>query len=63
MTKTEHPPKRLTREETRQKLKRFLKEGDGEDVASVLVHSLMHRADTMAGVQEDASEHLDDEQN
>ena len=63
MTKTEQPPKRLTREETRQKLKRFLKEGDGEDVASVLMHSLMHRADTMAGAQEDAYEHLDDEQN
>lgn len=33
------------REQTRAKLKAFLQSGDSEDVASVLVHTLMHRAD------------------
>lgn len=34
--------------ETRAKLKAFLQSGDSEDVASVLVHTLMHRADKAA---------------
>jgi hypothetical protein len=44
------------REETRAKLKAFLQNGDSDDVASVLVHTLMHRADVAAEynkIQED----------
>lgn len=35
-------------DETREKLKRFLQEGHPDDVASVLVHTLMQRADVAA---------------
>lgn len=36
------------RAETRAKLKAFLQSGNSDDVASVLVHTLMHRADAIA---------------
>lgn len=35
-------------DEARKKLKRFLQEGHPDDVASVLVHTLMQRADVAA---------------
>ena len=41
-------PEDKKREETRAKLKEFLRSGDSEDVTSVLVHTLMHRADVTA---------------
>lgn len=44
---SQRPPK-LSREETRAKLKSFLKGGDSDDVQSVLVHTLMERADKIA---------------
>lgn len=39
------------REETKAKLREFLKSGGSDDVASVLVHTLMQRADNMADEQ------------
>jgi predicted exporter len=36
------------REETKAKLRAFLQAGDSEDVASVLVHTLMQHADDKA---------------
>ena len=51
---SQRPPK-LSREETRAKLKSFLKGGDSDDVQSVLVHTLMERGDKMAG--SDACDH------
>lgn len=41
-------PEDIKRAETRAKLKAFLQSGDSDDVASVLVHTLMHRADVQA---------------
>ena len=38
------------------KLKRFLKQGDPQDIASVLVQTLMHRAEVAAQVQKDLAE-------
>ena len=35
------------------KLKRFLKKGHPDDIASVLVQTLMHRAEVAAKVQQD----------
>lgn len=39
--------KRPSKEEVRARLKEFLQKGEFEDVASVLVHTLNHRADKM----------------
>lgn len=38
--------------ETRAKLKAFLQSGDSEDVASILVHTLMHQAEKAAAKPE-----------
>lgn len=45
MTEDHPPPPRLSREEAKEKIRAFLKKGDSDDIASLLVHSLMQRAD------------------
>lgn len=39
--------KKLTPEETRDKLREFLKDGNPEDIASMLFHALTQRADAL----------------
>ncbi|MCH2547583.1 MAG: hypothetical protein MK052_08245 [Alphaproteobacteria bacterium] len=45
---TQHSIENKKREETRAKLKKFLQSGNSDDVSSVLVHTLMHHADSLA---------------
>lgn len=43
--------KKLTPEETRDKLREFLKDGNPEDIASMLFHALTQRADALTPPQ------------
>lgn len=45
------PPKQPNRDEVRARLKAFLQQGQSDDVASVLVHALNHRAEKIAEKQ------------